>query len=154
MKIIIVMLMVLSSVNIAAQDVLKVGDTLGALPLTDQHDKTLVLTPVVKQIIFAADKSTSTWVGDFLDAKAAAWLAENSSVYVADIHKMPKLISRMIALPKLREKSYSVYLGRTATALSKLPHKEACVTLVGVDALVVTAIEYICSPQELVVALN
>ena len=44
------------------------------------------------------------------DKEAAAPLLKNSAVYVADISGMPSLISKFIALPKMKKYPFSVLL--------------------------------------------
>lgn len=113
---------------------LRPGDPVPTLALKDQHDKPARLPADLKQIVFAGDKAASDLAADWLDAQAADWLARTQRVYLADIHKMPGLVTRLIALPKLRDKRYPIILGREAGELTMFPLREKCVTLLPVAA--------------------
>jgi hypothetical protein len=134
-KILLPLCLALCSLSALAQvATLRPGDPVPALALKDQHDKPARLPADLKQIVFAGDKAASDLAADWLDAQPADWLARTQRVYLADIHKMPGLVTRLIALPKLRDKRYPIILGREAGELTMFPLREKCVTLLPVAA--------------------
>lgn len=118
----------------AQVNTLRAGDVLPVLTLKDQHDKTAIVPADLRQVIFAADNGGAGLVTGWLDAQPKEWLQQTKRVYLADIHKMPGLITRMFALPKLREKPYQIVLGREEADLAVFPRKKDCVTLLPVSA--------------------
>jgi hypothetical protein len=118
----------------AQADTLRAGDPLPTLMLKDQHDKPAAVPADLRQIIFAADNGGAGLVTGWLDAQPKDWLQQSRRVYLADIHKMPGLITRMFALPKLREKPYQIVLGREQADLAAFPRKKDCVTLLPVSS--------------------
>lgn len=132
-----------------AQAELKEGDPLPKVMLKDQHDKPADIPPSARQLLFAADNAGAAMVTDLLDRLDQNWLAQTQRVYLADIHKMPGMISRLIALPRLREKRYPIVLGREETDLAMFPRKKDCVTVIPVQEGRVGSIEFACSAMAL-----
>lgn len=146
---------VLLSAQAPAADVvpLKMGDAVPALALKDQHDRPAGIPADTRRIIFAADNDAASLVGDFLDAQPGSWLIDTRQVYLADIHKMPSLIARMIALPKLRSKPYRIVLGREAGDLAAWPRQRGCAMLIPVDGHALGAPVAACDAASLKAAL-
>jgi hypothetical protein len=132
-----------------AIETLKQGDSLPTLPLTDQHDKPAHIDANISRIIFAADNTGASMVTALLDSKEANWLVNNRSVYLADIHKMPSLISRMFALPQLREKPYTIILGREEADLAMFSRQKGCVAIIPVNALKLGETIFACTEEAL-----
>ena len=91
---------------------LDVESTITDLKIKDQHEVEKVIDTNVKTILFASDKSTSDMLRDYLLplSEKENILEKNSAVYVADISGMPSLISKFIALPKMKKYPFSVLL--------------------------------------------
>ena len=89
---------------------LSVGSEASAIKIKDQFEKEHTVDANVKTILFASDKDTSDILKDYLLSKDADILTRNNAVYVADISGMPSLISKFIALPKMKKYPFSVLL--------------------------------------------
>lgn len=135
--------------QVAAQGGLAEGDALPSLALTDQHDKPAGIAADAHQLLFAADNGGAGLVTGLLDGKEADWLQQTRRVYLADIHKMPGLVARFVALPQLREKPYPIVLGRDAGDLAMFPRKKDCVTVIAVGEGRLQRVAYACSDAEL-----
>ena len=85
---------------------LAVDSVVDNLKIKDQNEVEKVIDTNVKTILFASDKSTSDMLRDYLLplSEKENILEKNSAVYVADISGMPSLISKFIALPKMKKK--------------------------------------------------
>lgn len=93
--------LVLSAVPVAA-DQLAVGDRLPALTLHDQHDQTTAIAEDTRLLLVAVEKPAADLVTAFLEEQPAGFLQRNAAVYLMDISAMPKMITRMFALPKMQ----------------------------------------------------
>ncbi len=84
---------------------LAVDSVVDNLKIKDQNEVEKVIDTNVKTILFASDKSTSDMLRDYLLplSEKENILEKNSAVYVADISGMPSLISKFIALPKMKK---------------------------------------------------
>jgi len=135
--------------NCFAIEPLKQGDSLPNLSLTDQHDKPAKIDSSVTRLIFAADNGAASLVTAMLDTKEANWLIQNNSVYLADIHKMPSLISKMFALPQLREKPYTIILGREEADLAMFARQKGCVAIIPVTNQKIGETTFACTEDAL-----
>ena len=132
-----------------AAELLAIGSTLPNLKLTSQHDKPAIIDAQTTRIIFSADKQTSSMVTDLLDTKPASYLTDTHSVYLADIHKMPSLISKFVAIPQLKERPYEIILGREEADMAMFPREKGCLTLLTVSAQKIDTIQFICREDAL-----
>lgn len=138
------LLMLACASPVHAQETLGVGATLPTLTLPTQHDVATRPAADARQWLFAADNDAATLVGSLLDSQPAGWLADTRRVYLADIHKMPALIARMVALPRLRDKPYPILLGREAEDLAMLPRQRGCVSVLDIEQHKISAMRFAC----------
>jgi hypothetical protein len=91
---------------------LNVDSTVNDIKIKDQFEKEHVIGTNVKTILFASDKKTSDMLRDYLlpISEKENVLEKNGAVYVADISGMPSLISKFIALPKMKKYPFSILL--------------------------------------------
>lgn len=136
--------LLLGSAALANAAVLGVGDPLPKLRLATQHEQAASPALNARQWLFAADNDAANLAGALLDGQAASWLADTQRVYLADIHKMPALIARMVALPRLRDKPYPILLGRDADTLAMLPRQRGCVSVLDIQQQKISAVHFAC----------
>ncbi|AXX85800.1 hypothetical protein [Aliarcobacter skirrowii] len=91
---------------------LNIDSSIVDIKIKDQFDKVHTLNSDVKTILFASDKGTSDMLRDYLLplSEKENVLEKNGAVYVADISGMPSLISKFIALPKMKKYPFSILL--------------------------------------------
>lgn len=116
-----------------------VGALFPELQLEDQHGRSLTLPGDAPLVIFAADKAASDRVKQALE-KRPRWLAEHRVPFIADISGMPFMITRLFALPAMRERPYSTYPVGDADQVAFIPRQEGQVTVLRLDAGRVTDI--------------
>jgi hypothetical protein len=111
------------------------GAALPALQLKDQHDKHLPVPGSTRWLLFASEKAVSDMASAVFAAEPAGVLNRLHLVYVADISAMPALVTRMFALPKLRELPFPIGLLREpgqVVQAADLPRQPGAVTLLRV----------------------
>jgi len=112
------------------------GSAMPTLSLNDQHDKPAAVSPQTRWVVFAAEKPVSDMVSAVLAAEPAGVADRLRLVYVADISGMPALVTRMFALPKLRELSFPIALVRDtaqATQVAEIPRVKGAATVLRLD---------------------
>ena len=119
------------------------GAALPALVLADQHDRPWRIERTTRLVLFAADKVASDRVTEFLRPLGPEALTARGAVFLADIHAMPALVTRMFALPTLRELPFAVGLGRDATLTADLPRRSGQVTAFVLEGGVVADLRYL-----------
>lgn len=108
------------------------GAELPQLVLDDQHGKPLKLLPSTRVIVFSAERAANEMVTRLLSAQPAGAWQRLHGVVVADISAMPGLVTRMFALPKMRELPYAVGLVREPAELVQVadwPRRPGAVTV-------------------------
>ena len=96
---------------------------LAGLELADQHGEKHRIGPDVRTILFAGDMEASTVVNTLLGKKSADWLPANHAVFIADVHRMPSLITRFVAKPRMRGYPYRVLLIEDEATGAAFPQK-------------------------------
>lgn len=133
------------------------GAALPALVLKDQHDKPVAIPADTRWVLFSAEKPVSDMVGAVLSAEPAGVMGRLHLVYVVDISKMPGMVTRMFALPKLREQPYPIALVREAPEVAQvadLPRQPGAATLLHLDSGRITKVTAVASAAELRTALQ
>ncbi|MHB8920276.1 MAG: hypothetical protein ACYC3A_01045 [Halothiobacillus sp.] len=129
---------------------LTAGSPFPTLTLTDQHDKPVILPGVAHAILFANAKAVDEWVNPILTEMGQANLSARQVIYLSDISRMPWMVSKLIALPQMRERNYSAALIRDDQEKAGMPiPAKGCADLLQLKAGVVESIQSVCTPAEL-----
>jgi hypothetical protein len=134
---------------VAVAQPLVAGATLPALEVLDQHDRPFRVEAGTRLLVFAADKGGSDLVQDELRRRPPDTLARLQAVHLADISAMPSLVTRMVALPRLRELPFRIGLVRDARLTADLPRQPAQVTVLTLDQGVVRQVVHAADPPAL-----
>lgn len=127
---------------------LTVGNDIPALTIKDQFEKEHTIDATVKTIIFSASKDESTTIKEFLNSKDKEFLNTNHIVYVADITAMPSLISKFIALPKMKNYSFPILLVDENHKIL-FPVEKDKITIITLDNSKITDVKFIKTSQDL-----
>ncbi|MBK1615530.1 hypothetical protein CKO44_18880 [Rubrivivax gelatinosus] len=117
------------------------GAALPPLQLSDQNERPWRVEPGTRFLLFAADKAAGDLLQETLGADGAGWLAEHRALYLADLHKMPALVTRLFALPALRALPYAVGLVRDES-VAAWPQRKGQVTVIELADGAVVAVSY------------
>jgi hypothetical protein len=127
---------------------LTVGSDIPVLTVKDQFDKEFTIDSKIKTIIFSATKEESNVIKEFLAAKDKDYLTNNNIAYVADITGMPSLISKFIAIPKMKDYAFSILLiDEDNKAL--FPVEEDKISIITLENSKITDIKFIKTTEEL-----
>lgn len=127
---------------------LTVGTDIPTLTVKDQFEKEHIIDANIKTIIFSATKTEGTTIKEFLLTKDKDYLTTNKAAYVADITGMPGLITKFIALPKMKDYPFSVLLIDEANK-TLFPVKEDMISIISLENGKVTDIKYVKTAAEL-----
>ena len=139
--------LVLGPVAIAAE--LKVGDTFPELQLEDQHDEAIAIAADARTILFAVERQASDLANGYLEKQPPQFLAINRAYFITDISSMPRMITRMFALPKMRKRPYSILLAENGETLSFMPRQENQLTVLRLQNGVVEEVSFLSREAEL-----
>ena len=110
----------------------------------ERQDKTLAV-----QI-----QKTDSLVNEYLKTKSSLYLQKKRSIFIADIHEMPTLITNMFALPKLQKYKHLIYLHYSNKFQAVVPNKKEKVTLLHIKDGKIQNISYISTKKELQEAIE
>ena len=127
---------------------LTIGNNLPTLTIKDQFEKEHTVDANIKTIIFSATKSEGVTIKEFLLAKDKDYLTTNKAVYVADITGMPSLITKFIAMPKMKDYPFPVLLVDEANK-TLFPVKEDMISIISLENGKITDIKYVKTAEEL-----
>jgi hypothetical protein len=132
----------------AFANALTVGSELPVLTVKDQFEKENTIDSKIKTVIFSATKEESNTIKEFLASKDKNYLTNNNIAYVADITGMPSLISKWIAIPKMKNYNFSILLIDEDNK-SLFPVEQDKITIMTLENSKITDIKYIKTAQDL-----
>jgi hypothetical protein len=130
------------------------GGRLRPFALDDQHGVRVEVGATIRILVLSRDMDGGSVVKEALADADQRFLDERAAVYVADISRMPGVVSRLVALPRMRRRPYRVLCDRDGTVAPDLPHADGRATLITLDGLRVTGVRHFESPQALRRALD
>jgi hypothetical protein len=110
-----------------------VGQTLETMAFTDQHGRNQVIDETTSMVLFAADREAAKLVHAAIENQAKDYLPAQRVVYVADISRMPWLIARILAIPRMQDYDYPIALGRKSEDCVAFPRQKGKISLIYLD---------------------
>lgn len=107
-----------------------------------------------KLVIVAFEKDTGALVNEYLNTQSPFYLLKNNSIFIADINKMPTIVTNMFALPKLQKYKHLIYLHYSDKLQDTVPNKEQKITLLRFENSKIKEISYISTVLELKTAIE
>lgn len=108
----------------------------------------------IKIIIVSFEKETGALVNAYLHERDAAYLKEHQAVFIADISKMPSVITTMFAIPKLKKYKHPIHINYSESFDKVIPAKNDMVTILFVEDAKIKEIRYISTKDELKAAIE
>jgi len=127
---------------------IKQDDKLRVFVLPDQFGTYHTVDRHTQTIIVSFEKDTGKDVNTFLASKDSNYLKKNSAVFIANISKMPAIITRMFAMPKLKKYKHTILLINNDDD-DRFSAKEEKITIYKLENSVVKKIYYITSAKEI-----
>lgn len=113
------------------------------------HARPMKVPHETKLVLIAFEKDTGATVNDFLSTKNKYYLQKNKTIFIADIHRMPSMVTKMFALPKMKKYKHLIYLHYGEKFENAIPSKDDKITVLRVVNRKITSISYISSAKEL-----
>ncbi|MFK0092207.1 FAD/FMN-containing dehydrogenase [Pseudomonas sp. NPDC090592] len=112
---------------------LEPGGKLAPWTLLDQHDQAYSLSADTHILLVARDMDGAKLVKAALAAQPKGYLEARDAVFVADIQRMPALISKLFAIPAMRDYTYRVLLDRDGRVAGRYPGQDGQVQWLQVE---------------------
>lgn len=129
-------------INLAFGAIIKIGDDLSTLKITDQFDNLLKINKNTKKIIIVFSKDKGAEIKDFLDTNPN-YLKSNNALYFADVSAAPGFVTDLFMIPKFKKYNYSMGLIRDEKVALSFPKKdEENLIIIQLKENKVSSIEY------------
>lgn len=128
------------------------AQTLQSQQFNDQWDKPVELTEQTKWLVISQSKESGNTVKEAFDSLELKDLKQHKIIYLADISAMPSLVTKLFALPKMRDYAFPMALIREEGELSamQLPVKDLdSVAVIALDKLNVGEVKYFTESKTL-----
>lgn len=122
--------------------------------IEDQWGNPVQITDKTKFVIFMSDMDAKDKVHPLLQKQGKQFLEENHIIVMADIHKMPAIISSMLAKPRMRDYNYRLGLITEEETGKKLVSKKTYITVYRLENRITREIEIFRNIQEARAMLN
>ncbi len=100
----------LSLILCAFSQELSINDKINNFSLANQFDEKKTIDSKINTIIVSFEKDTGKEVNEFLEQKTSDFLKEHHAVFIANISGMPMIITKMFALPKMKNYKHEILL--------------------------------------------
>lgn len=128
--------------------VLKLGDTINPFSLPDQFDKVhQVNSKDYKLLLVAFEKDVAVMLNDYLAKQPATFLDSYNALFISDIHEMPSFVTKLFALPKMRDYAYPLLLIYDETNV--FPKQDESLTVIRTKDNSIVEIEYIKDEKDI-----
>lgn len=130
------------------------AQTLNTIQFEDQHGTPIALNESVTWMIFSHHNDGAKLVKEAIDRAGLTDFAQYNGLYVADISRMPALVTRLFAMPAMRKYEFTMALDPDGDLSQGLPREAEQVTLVKLDNLNVVEQSYASSVDEILAFIN
>lgn len=125
------------------------GESLQEFTLKNQHDAEAKVDKTIKYLVFAKDKKGSQIVEKAFKEVDKTYFAKKNMLYVADVSGMPGFALSWFAKPKMKKYPFQVLLDEEPGPTKDFPSKKDQVSLLYLDQLNMTKVEYFDSAESL-----
>ncbi|MCW7488649.1 hypothetical protein [Leptospira meyeri] len=124
-----------------AAPTLVLGNVLPEINYTNQWEEPSPIPMETTKVIFIADMDASKIIHPILEKEGKGYLESKQAVLISDIHRMPSLISKFVALPKMKSYPYTLRLVREEKVADPFPRTKGSLTLIQLKAGKITKIQ-------------
>jgi hypothetical protein len=129
-------------------------DRLQPFELPDPHGKTGRVDERLRLVLFTADMDAGRLVQRALEDPALQDLEAHRAAYVADVSRMPAVVTRLFALPSMRRRPYRTLLDTGPGPTTRIPREDGKVTLLALDELTVRSVEFTATADAVAAAIR
>lgn len=128
---------------------LTIGDSVNLKDVTDQNHQPFAHQEDMKVLMFVEGMEAKELVRESLETIDTRCMKDGELVYLANISRMPSIISQLVAVPAMRDYPYPVWLDWGGEASLGLPVREDQVTVLSLDRQSIVRADYYESTSDL-----
>ncbi len=133
-----------------------IGKELAHYKIKDQFDKEHNLNLDVKKVIFAFSNVTGQLMKVYMSSRKTDYLTSRNIVYIADISGMPSIISKMFAIPDMKESVYPILLIREKENAKRFRNEEQknAIMIISLENKIVQNVKFVTNETDLKAELD
>ena len=124
-----------------------IGEPLPVLNLVDQFDNKVEIRSDATLVV-SFQKSVSSEIQAFIDAKPKHFLEQNNILYVSDMSAAPTFMIKLFGIPKMKKFDYKVALIYDDAAADKIQREDDKITVIKLKREKIVGIQFV-SPKDL-----
>ncbi len=117
--------------------------------LQDQFDAKAELQAQTRWLLFAMDMDGYGIIKEVFPASPKVASFEKEGFLVSDISKMPSLIAKMMAIPKMKKYNFRLVLDRKGEVTKDWPRQEKGLALIELKEFQVVSVKYLKDRKDL-----
>ena len=125
---------------------IQAGENLTPFKIENQFAEPAELNSETQWVIFSADMDAAKMLTSYLNENAAK-LDLSKTLIISDISKMPGMISKMFAIPKMKKYNFKLALDKTGETTKPWPRTEKQITVMKLSQFKVESIEQLTSAE-------
>lgn len=118
--------------SLFSQDIERLSD-LNQFSFEDAYEQTVTMPNDTKLVLISFDQKGNTIASEYLNKQTSNFLNQNHLIYIGDIHKMPSLITKLFARPKMQKYNFTIYLFNQEGLDKIIPYRKGKVTILEFD---------------------
>ncbi len=128
-----------------------IGKELGEFNFKDQFEKEHSLTSDVKKVIFAFSKPTGHIMKLYMGIRKPDYLTSRDILFIADISGMPSMISKMFAIPDMKESKYPILLIKEKENAVRFRNEEQknAVMIISLENKIIKSVKFVTNEIDL-----
>ncbi|PIE44257.1 MAG: hypothetical protein CSA50_01365 [Gammaproteobacteria bacterium] len=119
------------------------GQPFPKLTLKDQFENPHSITKTDKLILISFDREVSDVVNEFLATQPKIFLDRHHARYISDISAMPGIVTKLFAIPKMKDYNYLLMLATEAEFKAQFDHQQGKLTVYHLEDGVIESIEFV-----------
>ncbi|WP_158678975.1 hypothetical protein [Pseudoalteromonas sp. T1lg75] len=131
-----------------------VGEVLNVTALENQHGDAFEDPATLELLLYVNGMTAKEIARASIEKIDVQCLTAGRVAYVADISGMPIIISHLVAVPRLRDYPYPIWLDYDGASTERLPVKEGSVSVIDIEQGGITKIEFIAEESILTERLS
>lgn len=120
-----------------------VNQTLEPVTFQDQFEKPLPIEQSTRLIVLSTSKGNGKQVHTIIESLPEGFLEKEGILCLTDLSSAPSLITSLFMTPKFKKYTYRLGMIQEDALADTLPKKKNYITLITLDQMKVTAIDYV-----------
>lgn len=149
-----IIFLLLITYSYLSSEPMKVGEELTLIQYETQKDEKVSLSKETRTLVFTSEMEASKIAHELFEVSGDEYLNKNSTVFISDINKMPFLITKFVALPRMRKYNYTIHLIKENGPGNIFPREKGKLTVINLENYKITNIQFIGSVDELKISIE